>query len=455
MVQMPLSEVADIVRGIAFPKEDKSYVQRPGDVACLRTTNVQRQVEWDDLWFVPERHVKRDDQRVRTGDILISTANSYELVGKVAQVAVLPTPATLGAFISLIRPKNGVHPKFLYHQLAWGQTQTRIRAMSSNTTNISNVSTKKLATLELAVPNFDKQTLIVAELEKQFSRLDEAVANLKRVKANLKRYKASVLKDAVEGRLVPTEAELARRESRSFETGAQLLKRILEARRDQWTRGGLYKTPLNRSNDTPGEIPEGWVWSTYEQLGRMQLGRQRSPKYHNGPNMRPYLRVQNVFEDRIDLSDVMEMDFSASDFEKYELMAGDLLLNEGQSPELLGRPAIYRGELPGACFTNTLIRFRAAEGVSVEFALHLSRHYMLAGRFVDEGTITTNIAHLSLGRLATVEFPLPPFAEQIRIVAEVERRLSLVRGVEVEVDANLKRAQALRRSVLAKSFTSQ
>ena len=129
-------------------------------------------------------------------------------------------------------------------------------------------------------------------------------------------------------------------------------------------------------------------------------------------------------------------------------------MNEGQSPEFLGRPAIYRGELPGACFTNTLIRFRAAEGVSVEFALHLSRHYMLTGRFVDEGTITTNIAHLSLGRLATVEFPLPPFAEQKRIVEEVERRLSLVRSVQTEVDANLKRAQSLRQSILNKAFSN-
>jgi type I restriction enzyme S subunit len=299
-----------------------------------------------------------------------------------------------------------------------------------------------------ALPN--EQDEIVAEIEKQFSRLDEAVSNLKRVKANLKRYKASVLKDAVEGRLVPTEAELARHEGRSYESGEELLRRILEARRGQWKRSSDYKTP--RSKKSSVKLPEGWAWSTYEQVGRLQLGRQRAPKYHSGPNMRPYLRVQNVFEDRIDVSDVMEMDFPPSDFEKYQLFPGDLLLNEGQSPELLGRPAIYRGELRGACFTNTLIRFRAAEGVSVEFALHVSRHNMLSGRFVDEGTITTNIAHLSLGRLASVEFPLPPAAEQIRIVAEVERRLSLVRSVEAEVDANLKRAQSLRQAVLAKSF---
>jgi type I restriction enzyme S subunit len=168
--------------------------------------------------------------------------------------------------------------------------------------------------------------------------------------------------------------------------------------------------------------------------------------------MRPYLRVQNVFEDRIDLEDVMEMDFPPHDFEKYQLFPGDLLLNEGQSPELLGRSAIYRGELPGACFTNTLVRFLAFDGTLVEFALLMSRHYMHAGRLVDEGTVTTNIAHLSLGRLACVEFPLPSLAEQHRIVAEVDRLLSIAREAEAEVDANLKRAQGLRQAIVAKAF---
>jgi type I restriction enzyme S subunit len=99
------------------------------------------------LWFVPEKYVRRPEQFVRSGDILVSTANSYELVGKVAPVVGVPHRATLGAFISLIRPGEGVLPKFLYHQLAWGRTQERIRETASTTTNISNVSTKKLAAI--------------------------------------------------------------------------------------------------------------------------------------------------------------------------------------------------------------------------------------------------------------------------------------------------------------------
>jgi type I restriction enzyme S subunit len=80
---------------------------------------------------------------------------------------------------------------------------------------MASISQKQLADFPIVLTELDEQRRIVAEIEKQFSRLDEAVANLKRVKANLKRYKAAVLKAAVEGRLVETEAELARREGRS------------------------------------------------------------------------------------------------------------------------------------------------------------------------------------------------------------------------------------------------
>ncbi|MGD0985106.1 MAG: restriction endonuclease subunit S [Acidimicrobiales bacterium] len=172
------------------------------------------------------------------------------------------------------------------------------------------------------------------------------------------------------------------------------------------------------------DLPRGWELRTIADVGETRLGKQRSPKWHTGPNMRPYLRVANVFEDRIDVADVKSMHFAPHEVTTFELHSGDVLLNEGQSPEFLGRPAIYRGELPGVCFTNSLIRFRPHPGVLSEWALTVFRHHMHSGRFRQESRITTNIAHLSLGRLNTVEFPLPPTTEQVRIVAAIEEQLS-------------------------------
>ncbi|MBI2312888.1 MAG: restriction endonuclease subunit S [Betaproteobacteria bacterium] len=409
-------------------------------------------IVWRDIKRMRVSPDELEEYGLREGDLLVNRVNSRELVGK---TAVIPSGLESSVFesknIRLRLDLDKVRPKFINYQLL-ASGRRYFSGNAQQVVGMASVSQKQLADFPIVLSDLATQDRIVAEIEKQFSRLDEAVASLKRVKANLKRYKAAVLKAAVEGRLVPTEAELARREGRRYETGTQLLQCILETRRSQWKGKGKYKEPEPPDTAHLPELPEGWTWSTYGQVGQLQLGRQRAPKYHSGPNMRPYLRVQNVFEDRIDLSDVMEMDFSPGDFEKYQLAPGDLLLNEGQSPELLGRPAIYRGELRGACFTNTLIRLRAIGGMNVEFALLLSRHNMHAGRFVDEGTITTNIAHLSLGRLATVEFPLPPLAEQTRIIAEVDRRLSLVRETEAQVDTNRRRTGRLRDATLSSAF---
>jgi hypothetical protein len=122
--------------------------------------------------------------------------------------------------------------------------------------------------------------------------------------------------------------------------------------------------------------------------------------------MRPYLRVANVFEDRIDVSDIMEMNFSPEEFERYRLREGDVLLNEGQTPELVGRAAMYRGEPPEVAFTNSLLRFVPGPGVDAAYALLVFRRHLHVGRFNREARITTNIAHLSAGRLKSVEFPI-------------------------------------------------
>ena len=452
-VLRPLGEVADLVRGIAFPKEDKSHVHRPGDVACLRTTNVQKNVEWADLWFVPAKHVKRDDQNVRTGDILISTANSYELVGKVAQVRSLPTPATLGAFISLIRPKEGVHPKFLYHQLAWGKTQTRIRELSSNTTNISNVSTKKLATLELLIPSRDEQELIVSEIEKQFSRLDEAVANLQRVKANLKRYKASVLKAAVEGRLVETEASIAQREGRSYETGEQLLQRILEARK---VLARSKRVEVNQTDpDGLPDCPEGWEWTTCDAaINSIDAG--ASFKCEERPPLSGEVGVLKVSALTWGTYDENESKTCKDDGrieEKYVVRDGDFLFSRANTIELVGACVIVGKTTKKLMLSDKTLRFKIDKRVLPEWLQICLRSKF--GRDEIERLATGNqesMRNIGQERIRQIRMPLPPLSEQKRIVAEVDRHLSSVRAIQIEIETNIHRAEALRQATLAMQF---
>ena len=449
MTTAQLGEIATIVRGIAFPKEDKRAEPLPGHVACLRTTNVQRTVEWDDLWFVPEKHVKRDEQFVRSGDILISTANSYELVGKVAPVAGMPHKATLGAFISLIRPNERVEPKFLYHQLAWGKSQSRIRETASTTTNISNVSTKKLLTLEMLTPSLEVQRGIVAEIEKQFSRLDEAVANLQRVKANLKRYKASVLKAAVEGRLVETEASLARREGRTYETGEQLLQRILEERRAKWVGKGKYFEPEATNVPELGDLPEGWTWASAVQACERVVDCHNKTAPYTSSGI-PLVRTTNIKDGRLLLGDTRYVDQPTYEFwsRRCPPEPGDVLFTR-EAP--MGEAGIIP---PGVklCLGQRTMLMRPSPAISSSFLLSALLSPVVKD-LIDRVAVGSGVKHLRVGDVERLPVPLPPVAEQTRIVAEVDRHLSIIREVETEVDTNLQRAQALRQATLVKAFT--
>jgi type I restriction enzyme S subunit len=204
----------------------------------------------------------------------------------------------------------------------------------------------------------------------------------------------------------------------------------------------------------PTVPPAHWIVVPIGEAGRVDLGRQRHPNWHTGPEMRPYLRVANVFEDRIDASDLKQMDFSGV-FERYRLKSGDILLNEGQSPEYLGRPAIYRNTPAEVAFTNTLLRFRARPGVMPEWALLVFRRHMRSGRFIRESRITTNIAHLSSKRLKAVEFPIPPFGEQEQLVAQTSELFSAVEASRTNAEQTRLRSSGLRRALLAAALSGR
>lgn len=229
----------------------KSEVKALGDIIMPRREKVSPS-KFPELSFIGMEHVEAHTMRllgtVPAGTMRSSANRFYSgdvLYGRLRPYLNKIYRANFDGLCSsefIVLPKtNGIEPDYLKYRL--NSHDFVSFASHLNTGDRPRVDFDQLSSFELFLPSYLEQRRIVAEIEKQFSRLDEAVANLKRVKANLKRYKAAVLKAAVEGRLVETEAELVRRESRSYEHGEQLLKSILEARRNQWKGKGKYKEP--------------------------------------------------------------------------------------------------------------------------------------------------------------------------------------------------------------------
>jgi type I restriction enzyme S subunit len=439
---IPLGETGDYINGIGFKESDWNGAGLP-IIRIQNLTNEEKPFNFTSREVDEKYHV-------RNGDILVSWSATLDAF------VWRRGPALLNQHIFKVVPRqDSIDPRFLYYQLK-SIIYSMSRGEHAHGSTMKHINRKPFLAHPFWRPCLEKQEEIGQWLDAQFSGLDETERTLQAIQAKIKQARASILKAAVEGRLVETEAELARRSGSYYEDAEELFERVTLEAATQPTEGRNRKgAPASIKPDTDPELPEppeGWTWVRIDAVGAVQLGRQRTPKDHNGPHMCPYMRVANVFEDRIDLSDVKEMNFTPEEQETFRLEYGDILLNEGQSPHLVGRPAMWRGEVKNACFQNTLVRFRATDAVLPKFALIVFRAQLHARRYMMIAKITTNIAHLGAQRFAAVEFPLAPLGEQQRIVAEVERRFSVLDQVEATVNASLRRSGQLRQAVLKRAF---
>ncbi len=418
-------------------------------VKFLRTTDITPGVvDWSSVPYCVEAPSDLEKYLIKDGDILISRTGS---IG-VNYLVVKPEPAVFASYLIRFRPKTSISTKYLKYYL---QSPAYWRAINTGKKGIAvqNVNATMLSRIPVPVAPPAVQDEIVAELEKQFSRLDEAVANLQRVKANLKRYKASVLKAAVEGRLVETEAALARREGRTYESARELIKSTPTPPRPNRFNSRTGDVILGHGalavGIPPTPVPEGWQWVNLVEIAKMESGHTPSrghPEWWDGDV--PWIGIADA-RDHHERSILKTIQYTNSEGLANSaarlLPAGTVCVSRTASVGyvvVMGKPMATSQDfvnwVPTTAVTSDWLRvvFTADRDALIRFG---------------KGSVHKTIY---FPEWLSASIALPPLAEQTRIVAEVDRHLSIIREVETEVDANLQRAQALRQATLVKAFTS-
>lgn len=376
------------------------------------------------------------------GSVLIVTRSG--ILAHTLPVAVSTVPVTINQDLKALAPRHGVSPKYVAHALR-GASRKILKRCAKHGTTVASLETDALLEFTIPMVPFDEQLRVVAEIEKQFSRLDEAVANLRRVRANLGRHKTAILRLAFEGLLVETEAGAARKERRTYEGADALLRRILEDRRVKWDGRGRWREPQVAEGGTP--LPEGWTWATIDQLA--EVGTGATPKRENAAYWVdgdvPWVTSTVVNGYYVDEPSEFVTRLALAETNLTVYPAGTLLIAMYGEGKTRGKCSELR--IPAAT-NQALAALQAHESVRSYLRRYLELSYE-GMRKAASGGVQPN---LNLASVRSVSVPLAPVAEQRRIVAEVDRRLSIVREVEAEVDANLKRARALRQAILAKAF---
>jgi type I restriction enzyme S subunit len=333
---------------------------------------------------------------VPAGSILLVTRSG--ILAHTLPVAVTRTPVTVNQDLKALSPKPGVLPKYVAHALR-GASRHILKSCAKHGTTVASIDTNALLDFEIPLVDLEAQHATVAEIEKQFSRLDEAVANLQRVRSSLRRYCTSLLAEAAASDEEPV------------------------------TVGSLLREPIVNG---------------------------LSVKESATPTPVRALRLSAMTNAGLNFADHRFLPVEPQKVEDIVVKEGDFFVSRGNgSLALVGRGVIAQTPPFPVIFPDTMMRLRFADAEITRWVAILwpSRH--VRSQIEQRVKTTAGIYKVAQPQVASIKLPMPPLAKRQEIVAEVDRRLSIVRGVEAEVDANLKRAQVLRQAVLARAFSGE
>ena len=409
-------------------------------------------IDFSDTRFVSESYFNSlvEHRRPTRGDVLYSVTGSFGI----PVLVTTDRSFCVQRHIAILRPSSEKLSGYLARALGTAAVFRQASNVATGTAQ-KTVGLKHLRQFTVPVAPLPEQHRIVEAIESYFTRLDAAVATLERVQRNLKRYRAAVLKAAVEGRLVPTEAELARAEGRDYEPASVLLERILAERRHRWQEAGSlgkYQEPVSPDTSDLPELPGGWCWATVDQLSH-EVRYGSSVKAHEEQERGvPVVRMGNIVDGFLDLTDLKYLLASHDEFPDLLLLPGDLLFNRTNSAELVGKTAVFHGQREPCSFASYLIRVRMLQGAHPDFVCHYINS--LAGRAWIASVVSQQVGQANVNgtKLRACPVPLPPSNEQHRIVGEVDRLLSVAFAMAGAAAADHQRCQRLRQSILKWAF---
>ncbi len=400
--------VSNFERGITFPAAAKEAAPTEDNIPCLRTANVQENLEIDDMIYVNRDFMKGNIAKlVRENDIIMSSANSRELVGKSSLVTHIPFPMTFGGFVLNIRAKK-MSSKYLFYFLRHEFLAGKFIGESSQTTNIANINTTTLGNYEIPLPPIPEQQRIVDRIESLFAKLDEAREKAQAVVDSFETRKAAILHKAFTGELTA-----------------------------KW-------------REEHGVRMESWEVRTLDSVcsSIFDGDHMPPPKAESGI---PFLVISNVNTGHLTFENTrfvpQEYYDTLSDTRKPQL--GDVLYTLVGS---FGIPVVVNSKRP-FCFQRHMALLRPID-VSPQFLWYILQTPEMYDK---ASSIATGTAQLTvpIKGLRAMTIPRPNIAEQVEIVRILDGFFAREQSAKEAAEAVLDQIELMKKSILARAFRGE
>ena len=391
--------------------------------------------------------------RLQVGDVLIARLPSP--IGRACVFPDIGQPAITAVDVAILRLDRNIDTKYSVFALNAPTTRMQVEGYGKGATRF-RVSTGHLRTILVPLPPLAEQRRIVARVEELMATCDQFEAASCEREAARNRFSMATLTRLSAPDPDPgtfrSHAEFAINNLMDLTARSDQVSSIRETIRNLAVRGKLvaqdacdepvHTVLSNRgvvADTNPFPIPESWAWVCSGSVADCRLGKMLDRTKNEGVP-RKYLRNVNVRWFDFDLSDLLEMRFEDSELVKFALRRGDVLMCEGGEP---GRSAVWDGRQTDIYFQKAIHRVRLQNIVAPAFFVMSIRASADDGRLREYFT-GTGIQHFTGRGLRAYSFPLPPLAEQRRIVAKVDELMDLCDRLE----ASLVTAEEARRRLL-------
>ena len=346
----------------------------------------------------------------RAGDILFSVR------APVGEINLADQEFGIGRGLCAIRPQRHWDARFVWWALH--EARYQLNFVSTGST-YDAVAVEDVGNLLVETTDFDSQRAIAAYLDHETARLDALVAAKERLLDLLAEKRRALITRAV-------------------------------------TRGLAPNVPL-RDSGVPwlGKVPVHWQVTRLKFVSRVQTGLALGKVHQARVAVEyPYLRVANVQDGFLDLSDVKTVSVPEQEAHSYLLRAGDVLMNEGGDSDKLGRGAIWTGEIDPCLHQNHVFAVRAREVFPAWLALWISSDHAKA-YFESRSKQSTNLASISATNLMEMPMLRPPESEQSAIVGAVHHSVQKIDAVHSAIERTARLLKERLSALIAAAVTGQ
>lgn len=323
-------------------------------------------------------------------------------------IAVNSVPVVINQDLKALTPYGEVDSRFVQFQLGYLQSQLLQSTVRTGTT-VQSVNFEALKNFEIVLPPLGEQKRITERLNAIFTSTASARAQLLSIYGMLESFRKSLVVKTLSGQLIPT-------------------------------MGTEQKAIVFRDVDL-------------SEIAEIRAGVTLGKKYGASELVsRPYLRVANVQRGRLDLSDIRTIQVTEADAERYKLLPGDILMNEGGDRDKLGRGWVWHGEISNCIHQNHVFRLRLYDSTFPPEYVSLYANEIGRSHFLNHGTQTTNLASISKARLGKLPLRLPSVEDARAILGMIANRTRWIDGLRYQLDSALASLDTLEKASVRKAI---